>query len=306
MQPWLEGAPKNGEKMNGHQNKSYNTMEQPLGTRTNSDQEPENILQAVLEITTNQTTPAPDILADQSTQMRNVTFHYGVGSDYLLTETGAVCEKLNYSKYCLQTDDDRKMVKQLTKEIKQLMYQSKCRKDGNVLQNCTPKIPKLRDSSQENAPSPSCLLCSVMDFYPAHIQVRWFQGQQELSGHVVATAVVPNGDWTHQLLALLETTPGTGLEQPLRGHWGTGEALGGLARQRGDLGVLGLTWRPSLGTLFSLEWGPLGTPAPQSRGSGEEGLLGPQNPRHPLVQALRGGPMGPSAAQRRGTPRTPK
>ncbi|NXP64081.1 HB2L protein, partial [Chloropsis cyanopogon] len=78
------------------------------------------------------------------------------------------------------------------------------------------------------------LLCSVMDFYPAEIQVRWFQGQQELSGHAVATDVVPNGNWTHQLLVLLETTPppppGAGvtsscqvehgsLEHPLSRHW---------------------------------------------------------------------------------------
>ncbi|NXH81875.1 HB2A protein, partial [Edolisoma coerulescens] len=46
-------------------------------------------------------------------------------------------------------------------------------------------------------PGPGHLLCSIMDFYPAEIQVRWFQGQQELSGHVVATDVVPNGDWTY-------------------------------------------------------------------------------------------------------------
>ncbi|NXS26314.1 HB2L protein, partial [Pomatostomus ruficeps] len=49
-------------------------------------------------------------------------------------------------------------------------------------------------------PSPGRLLCSVLDFYPAEIQVRWFQGQQELSGHVVATDVVANGDWSYQLL----------------------------------------------------------------------------------------------------------
>ncbi|NXH80561.1 HB2L protein, partial [Edolisoma coerulescens] len=49
-------------------------------------------------------------------------------------------------------------------------------------------------------PGPGRLLCSIMDFYPAEIQVRWFQGQQELSGHVVATDIVPNGDWTYQLL----------------------------------------------------------------------------------------------------------
>ncbi|XP_058678629.1 class II histocompatibility antigen, B-L beta chain-like [Ammospiza nelsoni] len=79
-------------------------------------------------------------------------------------------------------------------------------------------------------PGPGRLLCSVMDFYPAAIQVRWFQGQQELSEHVVATNVVPNGDWTYQLLVLLETPPRRGLsyscqvehvslEQPLRRHW---------------------------------------------------------------------------------------
>ncbi|XP_074386168.1 class II histocompatibility antigen, B-L beta chain-like [Zonotrichia albicollis] len=79
-------------------------------------------------------------------------------------------------------------------------------------------------------PGPGRLLCSVMDFYPAAIQVRWFQGQQELSEHVVATDVVPNGDWTYQLLVLLEIPPQRGLsyscqvehvslEQPLRRHW---------------------------------------------------------------------------------------
>ncbi|KAL2298258.1 hypothetical protein Nmel_015245, partial [Mimus melanotis] len=42
-------------------------------------------------------------------------------------------------------------------------------------------------------PGPGCLLCSVMDFYPAEMQLSWFQGQQELSGHVVATDLVPVG-----------------------------------------------------------------------------------------------------------------
>ncbi|KAM6993517.1 SLA class II histocompatibility antigen, DQ haplotype D beta chain-like [Passerculus sandwichensis] len=37
------------------------------------------------------------------------------------------------------------------------------------------------------------------------------RGQQELSEHVVATDVLPNGDWTYQLLVLLETPPRRGL-----------------------------------------------------------------------------------------------
>ncbi|NWU43310.1 DQB2 protein, partial [Hylia prasina] len=84
--------------------------------------------------------------------------------------------------------------------------------------------------------SPGHLLCSVMDFFPAKIQARGslsmivflttqFQGHRELSGHMVASDVVPNGDWTHQLLGLMETLPARGhlscqvehvsLEQPL-------------------------------------------------------------------------------------------
>ncbi|XP_068031572.1 LOW QUALITY PROTEIN: class II histocompatibility antigen, B-L beta chain-like [Anomalospiza imberbis] len=86
-------------------------------------------------------------------------------------------------------------------------------------------ISLVPSSSQSN---PDSLLCSVMDFYPAHIQVRWFQGQQELS--VVATDIFPSGDWTYQLLVLLETAPQRGftytcqvehisLEHPLSRHW---------------------------------------------------------------------------------------
>ncbi|NXC92142.1 HB2L protein, partial [Cercotrichas coryphoeus] len=91
-----------------------------------------------------------------------------------------------------------------------------------------PCLSLMPSSSQ---PDSGRLLCSVMDFYPAEIQVRWFQDQQELSEHVVATDVVANGDWTYQLLLLLETSPPrhrvtykcqvehVSLEKPLRQHW---------------------------------------------------------------------------------------
>ncbi|NWU44719.1 HB2A protein, partial [Hylia prasina] len=49
------------------------------------------------------------------------------------------------------------------------------------------------------------LLCCVLSFSPAQVQVKWFQGGQELMGHLVATSVVPNGDCSQQLLVLLET-----------------------------------------------------------------------------------------------------
>ncbi|NXB75649.1 HB2L protein, partial [Donacobius atricapilla] len=81
-------------------------------------------------------------------------------------------------------------------------------------------------------PSPGHLLCSVMDFSPAENQLRWFQGQQELLGYVVATDVVSNRDSTQQFLVLLETLPSmehgvtsscqvehVSLEHALSQHW---------------------------------------------------------------------------------------
>ncbi|XP_074710494.1 class II histocompatibility antigen, B-L beta chain-like isoform X2 [Strix uralensis] len=54
------------------------------------------------------------------------------------------------------------------------------------------------------------LVCAVMDFYPAEIEVKWFQNGREETERVVSTDVIPNGDWTYQVLVMLETTPQRG------------------------------------------------------------------------------------------------
>ncbi|XP_064496555.1 class II histocompatibility antigen, B-L beta chain-like [Pseudopipra pipra] len=79
-------------------------------------------------------------------------------------------------------------------------------------------------------PGPGRLLCSGMDFYPAPVQVRWFQDGQEVLEDVFSTNVVPNGDWTYHVLVMLEIPPRRGvtyscqvehvsLEHPLSRHW---------------------------------------------------------------------------------------
>uniref|UniRef100_A0A8C5JTT3 MHC class I-like antigen recognition-like domain-containing protein n=1 Tax=Junco hyemalis TaxID=40217 RepID=A0A8C5JTT3_JUNHY len=89
-------------------------------------------LQAALAIITNQTAPAPDLPAEESTEMRNTTLNHRMGSDHLLAEGGGVCGKLNDSNCCWQIDDKGKVEKQITKETrKQIMYWSKRGKDGN-------------------------------------------------------------------------------------------------------------------------------------------------------------------------------
>jgi len=65
---------------------------------------------------------ALDLLADQSTQMRNAIFQHIMVLDHLLAEEGGVCGKLNNSNCCLQIDDNGKVVKQITKEIRKLAH----------------------------------------------------------------------------------------------------------------------------------------------------------------------------------------
>ncbi|XP_068922079.1 DLA class II histocompatibility antigen, DR-1 beta chain-like [Petaurus breviceps papuanus] len=53
----------------------------------------------------------------------------------------------------------------------------------------------------------SLLVCSVTGFYPGDIEVRWIlNGEEEMAG-VVSTGLISNGDWTYQILVMLEMTP---------------------------------------------------------------------------------------------------
>ncbi|XP_021485293.2 H-2 class II histocompatibility antigen, I-E beta chain-like [Meriones unguiculatus] len=54
------------------------------------------------------------------------------------------------------------------------------------------------------------LICSVNDFYPGDLEVRWFRNGQEEKAGVSSTGLIPNGDWTYQTLVMLETVPQSG------------------------------------------------------------------------------------------------
>ncbi|KAM6325759.1 class II histocompatibility antigen, B-L beta chain-like isoform 2-T2 [Alca torda] len=79
-------------------------------------------------------------------------------------------------------------------------------------------------------PQTDRLVCAVMDFYPAEIEVKWLKNGQEETEHVVSTEVMQNGDWTYQVLVMLETAPQRGdtytcqvehvsLQHPVTQHW---------------------------------------------------------------------------------------
>ncbi|XP_027725520.1 endogenous retrovirus group 3 member 1 Env polyprotein-like [Vombatus ursinus] len=79
-------------------------------------------LQAVVEIITNQTAEALDLLADQATQTREVVLQHRLVVDYLLAEEGRVCGKLNLSTCCVKIDDNGAVVKGITRDIRKLAH----------------------------------------------------------------------------------------------------------------------------------------------------------------------------------------
>lgn len=96
-----------------------------------------------------------------------------------------------------------------------------------------PAEPKVRISALQSGSLPQTdrLACYVTGFYPPEIEVKWFQNGQEETERVVSTDVIQNGDWTYQVLVVLETSPRhgdsyvcqvehTSLQQPITQRWG--------------------------------------------------------------------------------------
>ncbi|XP_040504737.1 class II histocompatibility antigen, B-L beta chain isoform X2 [Gallus gallus] len=139
--------------------------------------------------------------------------------------------------------------------------------------------PKVRISALQSGSLPQTdrLACYVTGFYPPEIEVKWFQNGQEETERVVSTDVIQNGDWTYQVLVVLETSPRhgdsyvcqvehTSLQQPITQRW---EPPGDVSRSKLLMGVggfvLGLVYL-ALGIFFFL-CSKKGQPDPTSPGN---------------------------------------
>jgi hypothetical protein len=67
-------------------------------------------LQAVVEIITNETARAFNILAKQHTKVPNVIYQNCLALDYLLTSKGGICGKFNLNNCFLQIDYKGKVI----------------------------------------------------------------------------------------------------------------------------------------------------------------------------------------------------
>ncbi|XP_074539292.1 rano class II histocompatibility antigen, A beta chain-like [Halichoeres trimaculatus] len=68
--------------------------------------------------------------------------------------------------------------------------------------------PSVRVKSADASGSrhPHMLICSVYNFYPKQIKVRWLRNGQEVTSDVTSTEELPNGNWLYQIHSHLELT----------------------------------------------------------------------------------------------------
>jgi hypothetical protein len=79
-------------------------------------------LQAVVEIITNKTARALNLLAKQNTKMYNVIYQNCLALDYLLASKEGVCGKFNLSNCCLQIGDEVKVIEEITDRMRKLAH----------------------------------------------------------------------------------------------------------------------------------------------------------------------------------------
>uniref|UniRef100_A0A8C3S5K8 Ig-like domain-containing protein n=1 Tax=Chelydra serpentina TaxID=8475 RepID=A0A8C3S5K8_CHESE len=138
-----------------------------------------------------------------------------------------------------------------------------------------PKV-KVSPTQSGSQPHSHLLVCSVTGFYPGGIEIKWLKNGQEQTAGVVSTELLQNGDWTFQILLMLEMSPRRGdvytcqvehvsLREPLSVHW---EAQSDSARSKMLTGVggfvLGLVFLAP-GLLIYLK-NKKGRPVPQPAG----------------------------------------
>uniref|UniRef100_A0A8C0VC15 Uncharacterized protein n=1 Tax=Cyanistes caeruleus TaxID=156563 RepID=A0A8C0VC15_CYACU len=79
-------------------------------------------LQAVVEVVSNHTSEALELLAKQHSQMRAFVYQNRLALDYLLAEEGGVCGRYNESECCMEIDDFGETIKGLAAEIKKVAH----------------------------------------------------------------------------------------------------------------------------------------------------------------------------------------
>ncbi len=94
-----------------------------------------------------------------------------------------------------------------------------------------PPVVAVRSNSKARYGQLTTLECHAFDFYPQAINISWLLDGSEVTGDVVSTEFMDNGDWSFQMHSYLELelhrgvpvscrVEHSGLEEPVLVLWG--------------------------------------------------------------------------------------
>uniref|UniRef100_A0A667Z104 Ig-like domain-containing protein n=1 Tax=Myripristis murdjan TaxID=586833 RepID=A0A667Z104_9TELE len=73
-----------------------------------------------------------------------------------------------------------------------------------------PSLVTLRSVTPPGGKHTHMLMCSVYDFFPKHISVKWLRDGKVTTSDVTSTEELADGDWYYQIHSYLEFTPRSG------------------------------------------------------------------------------------------------
>ena len=76
----------------------------------------------MVEIITNKTAKALNILAKQQPKMRNAIYQNHLALDNFLAAEGGVCGKFNLSNSCFQIDNEGKVIEEITDQMRKITH----------------------------------------------------------------------------------------------------------------------------------------------------------------------------------------
>ncbi|XP_054578287.1 DLA class II histocompatibility antigen, DR-1 beta chain-like [Eptesicus fuscus] len=135
-------------------------------------------------------------------QEEYVLFDSDVGEFRAVTELGwPIAEELNSQEDFLERTRGA---------VNTLCRQNYRAFDGFSVQRQTAPTVTVFPAKTQRLQHHNLLVCSVNGFYPGPIEVRWLRDGREEQAGVVSTGLIRNGDWTFQMLVMLETVPRSG------------------------------------------------------------------------------------------------